>query len=147
MIDITVNSVYDIVILDSFARAILGENTPGCSVSSKSTIHLVDDANTSSQNKAQKIFDNWGNLSPDASVSNMIVGASDPTITQTSADSDLAYAVLLDGQLYSSGTVAVVAGTATLTLVDPEAGVYDIYFARTTGNFASGSATITVSEA
>lgn len=146
MIDITAESVFNIVALDGLARAVLGGDTPGVSVGTASTIHLVDSASSAKQNQAQKIFDNWGNLSPSASVSSMVVGDSDPTITQTSSDDELAYVVTLDGGLYSSGTVEVVAGTATLTLVDPEAGVYDIYLARVAGNFASGYTTITVSE-
>ncbi len=146
MINISSETVYSIKALDSIARAILDDDTTGISVSHLSTIHLLDSASTSKQNHAQKIFDNWGNLSPIASVSSMVVGDSDPTITQTSSDDDLFYVVLLDDEMYSSGTVSVIAGTATLTLVDPEAGVYDIYVARTSGNFASGHTTITVTE-
>ncbi len=146
MINITSQTVHPIGALDSIARAILDDDTTGISVSSTSTIHLVDSASASNQSQAQKIFDNWGNLNPTPSVSSMVVGDADPTITQTSSDSELAYVVLLDGEAYSSGTVSVIAGTATLTLVDPEAGVYDIYFARTSGNFASGQTTITVTE-
>jgi hypothetical protein len=146
MINITDNSRKNIAALDAIARAVLSTDTPGVSVSSTSTIHLLDSASASKQNQAQKIFDNWANLSPSPSVSSMVVGDADPTITQTSTDDDLAYVVTLDGALYSSGTVSVVAGTATLTLVDPEAGEYVIYFARTSGNFANGSTTITVTE-
>ena len=146
MINITDNTPQNIHALNAIAQAVLDANTPGVSVSSVSTIHLFDSATVSAQNKAQKIFDNWDNLSPVASSSSLTVGDSDPTIALDSSDDDMAYAVTLDGELYSSGTVEVVAGTATLTLVDPEAGEYVIYFARTSGNFASGSTTITVSE-
>lgn len=144
--DISADIAHPIQALNAIARAVLGENTTGVSVSSNSVIHLVDGASASKQTQAQKILDNWDNLSPVASSSSLTVGDSDPTITQTSSDDDLAYVVTLDGELYSSGTVEVVAGTATLTLVDPEAGEYVIYFARTSGNFASGSTTITVTE-
>lgn len=147
MIDITDSAQLHVDVLNALARAVLDDDTTGVSVSSNSVIHLVDDASASKQTQAQKIFDNWGNLSPVASVSAMVVGAVDPTIVQTSSDDNLAYVVTLDGELYSSSTVSVVAGTATLTLVDPEAGEYVIYFARTSGNFASGSTTITVTEA
>lgn len=146
MIDITDNTPQHIVALDGIAQAILGADTPGVSVGTVSTIHLFDSASASKQTQAQKIFDNWGNLSPNPSVSSMVIGDADPTITQTSSDSELAYVVLLDGALYATGTVAVIAGTAILALVDPEAGVYEIYFARTSGNFASGQSTITVTE-
>ena len=117
MIHITDNATPNIQILDSIARAVLGADTTGCSVSDTSTIHLVSDASASKQNQAQKIFDNWGNLSPAASASSLVVGDADPTITVDSADDDLFYAVSLDGELYSSGTVTVNTGTATLTLV------------------------------
>jgi hypothetical protein len=148
MITITISSetIYNTTALDGIARAVLGADTTGISIADESIIHLVAEANTSTQNKAQKIFDNWGNLSPVASVSTMVVEDSDPTITQDSPDDELEYVVLLDGKEYSQGTVSVIAGSATLTLADPEEGVYDIYFARTSGNFASGHATITVTE-
>lgn len=149
MIDIRANTVYPIAALDAIARAVLGSTTYGVSVNEVdgySMIHLDDSATESKQTQAGKIFDNWGNLSPSPSTSSMAVGDADPTITQSSSDADLFYAVTLDGELYSSGTVAVAAGTATLTLVDPEAGEYLIYFSRTAGNFANGSTTITVSE-
>jgi len=146
MINITSQTVHSIEALDGIIRGILDTDVTGCSVSNYSAIHLVDGVSASKQSQAQKIFDNWDNLSPIASVSSMVVGDADPTITQSSSDSDLAYVVLLNSEIYSTGTVSVLAGMATLTLVDPEAGIYDTYFARTSGNFASGHSTITVTE-
>jgi hypothetical protein len=62
------------------------------------------------------------------------------------SDSDVGYIVLLDGVEYASGTDAVSAGVADLTLASPVAGVYEIFIYRRLGNYASGSITITVSE-
>lgn len=146
MTNITNQSILPIVALDKISRLVLGSDVLGCSVSDTSIIHLEDTASASTENQAGKIMDNWGNLNPSPSASSMVVGDADPTITQTSADSDLEFVVTLDGNLYSSGTVTVTAGTATLTLVDPEDGEYIIYFARSSANFASGSTTITVTE-
>lgn len=147
MINITVQTETPSSVLDAMARAILGNDTPGVSVGAASTIHLVDSASATKQNQAQKILDNWDNLSPLASVSSMTYGDSDPTITQTSTDVDVNYIVLFDGVEYASGVATVNAGSASLTLIAPEDGIYDIYFFRTAGNFASGSTQITVNEA
>lgn len=112
----------------------------------KMTIHLPDDASASHQNRANKIFDNWGNLNLTASTTTMAVGDTNPTITYDTGDSELNYVILLDGNVYASGTETVIAGTLTLELDSPEAGTYEIYVYRLSGNFASGFVSIIVSE-
>ena len=109
-------------------------------------LHLPDGASASDQNKAQKIFDNWDNLTITIDKTSMDVGDADPVITYDTADTDVGFVVLLDGKIYASGSEAPVAGTVTLELDAPEAGDYDIYVYRRQGNFASGSVSITVNE-
>ena len=146
MINITTGTLHNMYVVDTAIKA-LTTTALGVSGGKYGTvIHMADEASASDLNKAQKVFDNWGNLNPSPSSTSIVVGDPDPTIQVSSPDSDLGYVVLLDGGLYSSGTVSVVTGTATLTLVDPEVGTYDIYFFRLAGNFASGSTTLTVNE-
>ena len=147
MIDISSVTLYPIGVIDNMLKTHV-PSAVGVSVGPSGTkLHLPDDASASDQNKAQKIIDNWGNLTLTASTTSMTVGDADPTITEDTNDTDLNYVVLLDGELYGSGVETAVAGTVTLELDSPEAGTYDIYVYRTAGNFASGSVTITVSEA
>lgn len=147
MIEITDGTNYPIDVVNNMLTTIVPDSL-GVSTGPYGTrLHLPDDASTSEQNKAQKIFDNWGNLNLTVSTTSMTVGDADPTVTYDTSDDDLNYVVLLDGVEYATGAEAPVAGTVTLELDSPEAGVYDIYVYRTAGNFASGSVTITVSEA
>jgi hypothetical protein len=147
MIEITDATNYPIDVVNNMLTTIVPDSL-GVSTGPYGTrLHLPDDASTSEQNKAQKIFDNWGNLNLTASTTSMTVGDADPTVTYDTSDDDLNYVVLLDGEVYGSGAEAPVTGTVTLELDAPEAGTYDIYVFRTVGNFASGSVTITVSEA
>ena len=144
MIDISSETWRNPHVLDSILKEIVvgGLSTGPYGV----IVHLPDGATASDQNKAQKILDNWGNLSPDIDKTSMNVGDADPVVTFDTADSDMGYVVLLDGKFYGSGSEAVVAGTLTLELDSPEAGEYDIYIYRLQGNFASGSVSITVNE-
>ncbi len=146
MIDITRSQVYPIDVIDLMLKAqvtdAIGVSTGGYGTK----LHLPEEASTSDQNKAQKIFDNWDNLNPSIDKTSMVVGDADPIITYDTADSEVGYVVLLDDDLYSEGMVEAIAGTATLELDSPEAGTYEIYVYRLAGNFASGSVSIIVSE-
>ena len=148
IIDISSNETIDTTCLDAVARSVLGNKTVGVSVMvGLSRIHITD---ASDQSTAETIFNNWGSLTVTADKTVMDEGDADPVVTcndaSISSDSDVNYIVLLDGDVYASGTTTVTAGEATLNLVSPVDGVYEIFMYRTTGNYASGSVTITVSE-
>ena len=145
--DILKNVVLPIVAIDLMARNILGDTISGVSVSSNTRVHLIDDSQAN-QGKAQAILDNFDELLISADKTAMTEGDSDPVVSCHDAliadDSDVNYIVLLDGDDYASGMDTVVAGVVDLTLASPVAGVYEVFIYRTTGNYASGSVTITV---
>lgn len=146
MINITNAMHYPIHLMDAILRTAIA-NAIGVSAGAYGTsLHLPDNASTQQQADAQSILTNFGNLTITADKTTMTEGDADPIITVSSGDAELGYRVLLDGEEYDSGTVAVVSGTATLNLVSPIAGVYQIYVYRTVNNFSSGGITVTVNE-
>lgn len=146
-INITDNAVRPANVVDNMLKTHVPSAFGVSSSSAYGTIlHLPDSASASDQNKAQKIFDNWDNLSPNIDKTSMNVGDADPVITYETSDAEVGYLVLLDRRVYASGNEAPIAGTVTLELDAPEAGEYAIYVYRKQGNFASGSVSITVNE-
>lgn len=149
MIDIANVNVWNIKTLDVIARDILGEDISGVSVGDNSRIHLLND-NQSNRDKCNAIFSGSAQLTVSASTTSITEGDTDPVITcndnSIAGDADVGYAVLIDGDIYATGTTNVVSGVATLNLVSPIAGVYDIFMYRRTGNYVSNSVQITVSE-
>ena len=149
MINVIVNTYLHPIVLDIIARKnqyCIGVSTEP----NKSTVHLDDVASFGDQTKIQNVLDNFGNLAVIAVNALINEGGADPVVTCNDAlvagDSDIGYVVLLDGAKYASGTDAVSAGSASLTLLSPVDGEYEIFIYRTTGNYASGSVTITVNE-
>lgn len=150
MIDISTTQVMKATQVDAIVRAV-NPNAFGVSTGGYGThIHLPDDANSTVQQDAQNILDNYGSLSISASVTTLNEGDADPIVTcddaSISGDSDMGYVVLMDGDIYATGTASVVSGEATLNLVSPVAGEYEVFMYRLSGNYASGSVNITVSE-
>jgi hypothetical protein len=148
--DISIEAVANTQLLDPVAREGLGVATSGVSVGGGSSrIHLLDDSQ-SNQDIANDILNNYDGLVVTADKTSMVEDDADPVIScadvMIASDSDVGYIVLLDGVEYASGTDAVSAGVADLTLASPVAGVYEIFIYRRLGNYASGSITITVSE-
>ena len=143
--DVIKESTVNIYLLDTVARAILGDNISGVSAGPRAVIHLLNDS-PSNQVIANTILNQYGSLSVVADKTAMIEGDDDPVITVASTDAELGYFVLLDDEEYDSGDVTVITGVATLNLVDPVAGIYQIFVYRKTGDFASGSIQIIVSE-
>lgn len=149
MYDVSDDTIYNVLALDHVARAVLGADTSGVSIGVNSRIHLVNDT-PANRAKAQGIFDNWDGLTVTADKTTMTEGDADPVITCADAliagDAEVRYLVLLDGEPYAEGTDTVTAGESEMTLVDPVAGVYEVLVCRLTGNYASGSVSITVNE-
>lgn len=133
--------------------AILRANIPtfeGISTGGYGTIvHLTDEATQSDQDNVNTIIANFDTLTL---VNQTIAeGDPDPEIVFGDAliasDIEMGFYVTKDGTEYDNGTTPVVAGEVTLTLVSPIPGIYTVYLYRLEGNFASGIATITVTEA
>lgn len=147
--DISINSVLPIDIVDTVARNALASAMSGVSVSDTTRVHLLDDSQAN-QDIANAILSNYDGLEITANKTTMTEGDADPIITcadaSISSDAEIGYVVLLDGEVYAEGTTTVTAGEATLNLVSPVDGGYQIFMYRIIGNYASGSVTITVSE-
>ncbi len=148
--DIASDIITNIEALNAIVRDVLNVATFGVSVNDNgSTIHLID-ASLANQDNARAILDGWGGLAIVPSVTSMNEGDADPTVTCNDAliasDANMGYIVLLDGEIYASGQTPVTAGSATLTLVSPVDGVYDIWLYRLVGNYVSQSVQITVNE-
>ena len=115
----------------------------------KTSIYLLS-GSPENQDKANAIFNNYDRLIVNSDKTVMTEGDTDPVISCNdvliAGDSDVGYVALLDGIEYASGTTTVTAGEATLNLVSPVDGEYEIFLYRRTGNYASGSVTIIVSE-
>jgi len=150
MIDIQRTIAIQSPVVSNIADAVLTESAVSTNNSNHTRIHLPDGATTAQQSIAQSILDNYGALPVSASATALSEGDSDPVMTcddsSIVSDSDMGYVVLLDGDIYAEGTTSVDSGEATLTLVSPIAGVYEVFLYRRTGNYASGSIQITVSE-
>ena len=148
MINIEQKTRLNSLVFDRIIRvgipAVLGVSTGGYGT----IVHLPDD--TVDQGLTTDIMDAFDTLVVTADKTAMAEGDADPVVSCNdvliASDSDVGYIVLLDGVEYASGTDAVSAGVADLTLASPVAGVYEIFIYRRLGNYASGSITITVRE-
>lgn len=146
--DISINTNLPISIVDTIARDALGVAVSGISVADNTRIHLLIDSQVN-QDMANDVLSNFGALSGNTDKTSMTEGDADPVVSCSdvliASDTQIGYVVLWDGIEYASGTDAVVAGSVNLTLLSPIAGIYEIFIYRQTGNYASGSVTITVS--
>ena len=136
--------------LDTIARAILGDNTAGISISeSYSAIVLLNDTPELIET-ATNILDGYNTLAVTSDPAIMTEGAGDVTITCNDPllanDSDAGYVVLLDGALFASGTDSITAGALELTLPDPVDGTYTIYIYRLATPYQSGLTLVQVNE-
>lgn len=146
MINISRSTAYPNPVMDTILRATVS-TAIGLSTGPYGTIlHLEADASPTHQAIANNLLDNYGGLMVNVDKMTMNEGDADPVITISSSDAGLGYIVLLDGDDYDTGDVAVIAGTATLNLVSPVAGAYQIFVYRKTGDYASGSVLIRVNE-
>lgn len=147
--DITYNGTLNVFALDTMVRTILGDNISGVTIGDNSRIHLINDT-ANNQAKAQAIFAGLGDLIVSADKTTMTEGDSDPVVTcadsKIAGDVEVGYVALLDGQPYADGQTTVSGSVATLNLIAPVAGIYDIYLYRLTGTYVSGSVQITVNE-
>jgi hypothetical protein len=145
MITIDTDTIWDIALLDDIARTVLGVDTVGVSVGAVSSIHLVNEAQAV-QDMAQAIFDGYNVLSVTAEATGQALTCTcdDPAIAN---DAELGYLVLRDGAVYATDLVAVTDGSASITLVDPIAGVYDLIMYRVVGDYRSAVAGLVVHEA
>jgi hypothetical protein len=148
--ELTSTTIVNAQVIDKVAKVAVPTCT-GVSTGPYGTrVHLPDGTSQANQDKVQDAIDNWNSLVVTASVSSMDEGDSDPVVTcadaSISADAEVGYLILFDGVEYADGLDTVTAGESELTLISPEAGVYDIYVWRTVGNFASGHVQITVNE-
>jgi len=150
MIDVTRFIQIELDALHTIAHALLTESAVSTNNSNHTRIHLPDSAPASEQTTAQAILDQYETLPVSASATALTEGDADPTITcddsVIAGDTEMGYVVLLDGDLYADGTTPVNSGEASLTLVSPVAGTYDVYVYRLTGDYASGSVQLIVEE-
>lgn len=150
MIDVTRIIEIELDALHTITHALLTESAVSTNSNHHTRIHLPDSASTVEQNKAQAILDNYLSLPISASATALTEGDAAPTITcddsVIAGDTEVGYVVLLDGDLYADGTTPVNSGEASLTLVSPVAGTYDVYVYRLSGDYASGSVQLIVEE-
>jgi len=149
-INISDTIVRNLLATDAQLRAVIA-GAVGVSTGPYGTIlHLPDGVTAQQQSDAHSILSNYDSLTVNADKTTMTEGDVDPVVSCSDAvianDADVSYIVLLDGVVYASGSTTVTAGVATLNLVSPVDGIYEIFIYRTTDNCASGSVTITVSE-
>jgi len=150
MITVTSDIIWsDIMALDTIARAILGDNTPGVSLGDYSAIVLLNDTPELVET-ATNILVGYNTLTVTSDPAIMTEGAGDVTITCNDPllanDSDAGYTVLLDGALFASGTDSITAGALELTLPDPVHGTYTIYIYRLATPYQSGLTLVQVNE-
>jgi len=150
MINITSELQRDTTMIDILARDMIPTTIGASGGVYGAILHLPDGTSASDQNRAQAILDNYDGLTVTADKTTMTEGDPDPIIScidvQIVGDSEVGYAVMMDGEVYDSGTTPVVAGTATLTLVAPTNGIFIICIYRQSDSYASGLTTITVNE-
>lgn len=148
--DIINHKSFDARLLDAVARAALGNATCGVSTGADSRIHLLAE-NMPEQQRASDVLNNFGRLVLTASATRLTAGEADPVIScrdeQIAADDQLAYLVLRADEETMRGALNVVAGACSLTLSQPTAAQYTIFFYRLRGNFASGAVEIHVDPA
>ena len=148
--DIVNHRILDARLLDAVARAALGSATCGVSTGSDSRIHLLAH-NLPEQQRASDVLNNFGALTLKASALRLTAGAADPVITcrddQIAADEQIGYLVLRADEEIRRGALDVAGGACSLTISQPTAAEYTIFFYRLRGNFASGSVKIRVDSA
>lgn len=149
MLDINKDILTSINAMIVVADTILGEATAGVTTGNGTTIHLLDESE-SAQATANSILDNWSTVTVTADTPVIDEGTGDVTITCDDAliadDTEVGYVVLLDGELYDSGTDVVTGNSVSLILTDPVDGTYEVYVYRLVDTFASGYVIITVNE-
>lgn len=148
--DISHHEAFDARLLDTVARAALGNATCGISTGADSRIHLLA-KNLPQQQRASDLLSNFGMLRVTASATALTVGAADPAIVcrdeQIAADERLGYVILRSGEETRRGSLDVSEGDTSLFLSQPIAGLYTVFLYRLRGNFASGSVEIRVNPA
>jgi len=150
MVNVTTGTVLPSVFVDAIFRAVVS-NDVGVSTGGYGTIfHLGASATEQEQTDVQTLITNYDGLTVLSTVTTMTEGDTDPVITVVSGigvTEELGYVVLFDGAEYDAGDVTAVASEATLNLVDPVEGVYEIFIYRKTDDFKSGRVSITVEAA
>lgn len=145
--DIVHLRLHDARLLDAVARSALGNATCGVSTGSDSRIHLRA-KNLPEQQRASDVLNNFGALALNASANRLTVGGSDPVIScradQIAADERVGYLVLRADEEILRGALEVAQGVCSLTLSQPTAAEYTVFFYRLRGNFASGALHIQV---
>lgn len=145
--DIIHHKVVDARLLDTVARAALGNATCGVSTGADSRIHLLA-ANPPEQQRASDVLNCFGALRLTASATRLKVGDADPVIRcrdeRIAADEQLGYLVLRAGEELMRGALAIKNGACTFTLSQPEASRHIVLMYRLRGNFASGAVEVNV---
>ncbi|MCY4062379.1 MAG: hypothetical protein OXG53_08425 [Chloroflexi bacterium] len=140
--DIVNPKLLDARLLDEVARAALGNATCGVSTGSDSRIHLLAH-NLPEQQRASDVLNNFGTLALTASARSLTAGGADPVIScrddQIAADEQIGYLVLRADEEIRRGALDVARGACSLTISQPAAAQYTVFFYRLRGNFASGS--------
>jgi hypothetical protein len=145
--DIINHRVVDARLLDTVARAALGNATCGVSTGAASRIHLLT-TNLPEQQRASDVLNHFGMLKLETSVTSLREGEPDPTVTcrdaQIAADAQLAYLVLRDDEETGSGRLDLTDGAFSFALRKPLPGDYTVLVYRLAGNFASATVQIRV---
>lgn len=148
--DIVNPKILDARLLDAVARAALGNATCGVSTGSGSRIHLLAH-NLPEQRRASDVLNNFGALALTASANRLTAGAADPVIScrdhQIAADEQIGYLALRADEELLRGTLDVAHGVCSLTISQPTAAEYTVFFYRLRDNFASGALDIRVDSA
>lgn len=149
--DIIGVGTFETVALDHIARQIIGRGTSGISVGAGlARIHLINDS-ASNQRRASDILNHFERLRMLDDVISAREGQAAPVIRcrdlAIAKDTEIAYLVLLAGQVQAQGLQSVVSGELSFTIERPTAGSYRVFVYRTRGNYASGSVQIVVQAA
>lgn len=136
MADVMTSAVYPIAVMDVIVRALF--DVFGVSVGDYGTRVHVNAGE--SEHDVQVFLDNVGSLVVDDVT--ITEGDPDPVVRCDDAkiisDASVGYVVMLDGELYASGVMAVAAGVAEDTLESPISGEYECWMFRTAFPFESG---------
>ena len=145
--DIIHHKLLDARLLDTVARAALGNATCGVSTGVDSRIHLLA-ANLPEQQRASDVLNSFGTLRLTASATRLKLGDADPVIRcrdeLSAADEQLGYLVLRAGEELMRGALAIKNGACSLTLSEPDVSRYTVLMYRLRGNYASGALEIVV---
>lgn len=148
--DIVNHKILDAPLLDAVARAALGDATCGVSTGANSRIHLLS-KNLPEQQRASDVLNNFGALALKASATRLSAGAADPVVScrdeQIAADEKVGYLAQRAGEEIMRGELEVVDGACSLTISQPAAAQYTVFFYRLRDNFTSGAVDIRVDSA